>query len=274
MAIEALTGSEDNIHALGATHVAIGPPPGDSRQRGRLDMFPMAILIDRGLRVCSTYGLTIELPDDLRERYAMAVYVPPNASENGKWLVPIPATPLAVPFCALESLAARGCVNRCHSNKGPRYSNKGLQLVSKDIEEDNKRLVLDALDTLFNKRNFEAAERFWSPNYIQHGAHIPPGREGLFNLIRSVPVDLRYEPRLISADGEFVMIHGRFSGTGRSRNWIAADIVRIANGLLVEHWGALQYEATHEEPQSGRPMFGASRGGDPQGWWSRRTRHR
>jgi hypothetical protein len=171
MAIEALTGSEDNIHALGATHVAIGPPPGDSRQRGRLDMFPMAILIDRGLRVCSTYGLTIELPDDLRERYAMAVYVPPNASENGKWLVPIPATPLAVPFCALESPAARGCVNRCHSNKGPRYSNKGLQLVSKDIEEDNKRLVLDALDTLFNKRDFEAAERFWSPNYIQHGAY-------------------------------------------------------------------------------------------------------
>src|ERR1700716_1621699 len=28
-----------------------------------------------------------------------------------------------------------------------------------------------------------AAERFWSPNYIQHSAHIELGRDGLFNLI-------------------------------------------------------------------------------------------
>jgi predicted SnoaL-like aldol condensation-catalyzing enzyme len=106
--------------------------------------------------------------------------------------------------------------------------------MNKTIEEANKRLVLDAFDTLFNTRDYEAAERFWSPNYIQHSAHIPPGREGLFNLIRSVPAELRYEPGLILADKEFVMVHGRFSGTGRPRNWIAADIVRIADGVLVE----------------------------------------
>lgn len=91
-AIEALAGIGDKIHALGAAHVAIGPPPGDSRQQDRLDIFPMPILIDRGLRVSSAYGLTIELPDDLREQYATAGYVPPNTTESGKWLVPIPAT--------------------------------------------------------------------------------------------------------------------------------------------------------------------------------------
>ena len=32
-------------------------------------------------------------------------------------------------------------------------------------------------------RPSKAAERFWSPNYVQHSAHIAPGREGLFNLI-------------------------------------------------------------------------------------------
>src|ERR1700746_70639 len=108
--------------------------------------------------------------------------------------------------------------------------------MNKTIEEANKRLVLDAFDTLFNKRDYEAAERFWSPDYIQHSAHIPPGREGLFNLIRSVPAELRYEPGLILANEEFVIVHGRFSGTGRPRNWIAADIVRVAGGVLVEHW--------------------------------------
>jgi predicted SnoaL-like aldol condensation-catalyzing enzyme len=125
------------------------------------------------------------------------------------------------------------------------------------IAEANKRLVLKAFDTLFNKRDYNAAARFWSPNYIQHSAHIPPGREGLFKLIRSVPTTLRYEARLILANDEFVIVHGRFSGNGRPRNWIAADIVRIADGVLVEHWDVLQDEATREESQSGRPMFGS-----------------
>jgi predicted SnoaL-like aldol condensation-catalyzing enzyme len=128
--------------------------------------------------------------------------------------------------------------------------------MTQKIEETNKRLVLEAFDTLFNKRDYQAAKRFWSPNYIQHSAHIPPGREGLVNLIKSVPATLRYEPGLILANDEFVIVHGRFSGTGRPRNWIAADIVRIADGVLVEHWDVLQDEATREESQSGRPMFG------------------
>src|SRR5438128_9586341 len=54
--------------------------------------FPMPILIDLGLRVSSTNGLTIDLPGDLREQYAKAGYVLPNAADSGKWLVPIPAT--------------------------------------------------------------------------------------------------------------------------------------------------------------------------------------
>jgi predicted SnoaL-like aldol condensation-catalyzing enzyme len=128
--------------------------------------------------------------------------------------------------------------------------------MTQTIAEANKRLVLEAFNTLFNKRDYNAAERFWSPNYIQHSAHIPPGREGLFNLIRGAPADLRYEAGLILSDDEFVIVHGRFSGNGRPRNWIAADIVRIADGVLVEHWDVLQDEATREESQSGRPMFG------------------
>ena len=120
----------------------------------------------------------------------------------------------------------------------------------------NKALVLQAFDTLFNKRDYKAAERYWSSNYIQHSAHIPPGRDGLFNLVRSLPAELRYEAGPIVADGEFVIVHGRFSGTGRPRNSIAVDIVRIADGLLAEHWDVLQDEAAREESQSGRPMFG------------------
>jgi predicted SnoaL-like aldol condensation-catalyzing enzyme len=74
-------------------------------------------------------------------------------------------------------------------------------------QEKNKALVLEAFDTLFNKRDYEAAERYWSPNYIQHSAHIEPGREGLFNLIRNTPASLRYEHQLIVAEGDYIIVH-------------------------------------------------------------------
>ena len=128
--------------------------------------------------------------------------------------------------------------------------------MSHTTQEKNKALVLEAFDTLFNKRDYAAAEKYWSPNYIQHSAHIEPGRDGLFNLIRSSPPTLRYEHQLIVAEGDYVIVHGRFSGTGRPVAWVAADIVRIENGRLAEHWDVLQDEATKAESKSGLPMFG------------------
>ena len=128
--------------------------------------------------------------------------------------------------------------------------------MNQTIEEKNKALVLEAFDTLFNKRDYAAAERYWSPNYIQHSAHIAPGRDGLFNLIKSLPPTLRYESGTIVAEKDFVIVHGRFSSFGQPVNWIAADILRIKNGILVEHWDVIQDEASREQSKSGLPMFG------------------
>src|ERR1700752_2536972 len=102
----------------------------------------------------------------------------------------------------------------------------------KDTAEQLKTLVLDAFDTLFNKRDYAAAERFWSSTYIQHSAHIEPGRDGLFELVKASPPEMRYENALIVANGDYVMLHGRFTTIGQPANWIAADIVRGEDGLL------------------------------------------
>jgi len=131
-----------------------------------------------------------------------------------------------------------------------------MMKMSQSIQAKNKALVLEAFDTLFNQRNYAKAERFWSPSYIQHSAHIAPGREGLFDLIKGIPSTLKYEPGVIAADGDFVIVHGRFSDFGAPANWIAADIVRIKDGILVEHWDVIQDEATKEQSKSGNPMFG------------------
>ena len=129
--------------------------------------------------------------------------------------------------------------------------------MTETIQEKNKTLVLDAFDTLFNKRDYTAAEKYWSPNYIQHSAHIPPGRNGLFDLVKNSPATLKYENQLILANGDFLMLHGRFSGLGPGiPNWIVVDIVRVENGVLAEHWDVIENEASRASSKSGLPMFG------------------
>ena len=123
-------------------------------------------------------------------------------------------------------------------------------------EDRNKAFVLEAFDVLFNKRDYAAAARYWSDEYTQHSAHIGPGRDGLFGLVRSLPETLRYENQVIVADGDHVMLYGRFSGTGSPAAMITADVVRMQDGRLAEHWDVWQDEATRAESVSGLPMFG------------------
>lgn len=122
---------------------------------------------------------------------------------------------------------------------------------------ENKALVPEAFDRLFNKRDYAGAERCWSDRYIQHSAHIAPGRDGLFNLIRTLPGSLMYENQLIVAEGDYVIAHGRPAAR------IAADIVRLEDGKLAEHWDVLQDEATKTQSASGLPMFGDRFPGEP-----------
>jgi len=128
--------------------------------------------------------------------------------------------------------------------------------MAHSVEEKNKAIVLEAFDTLFNKRDYAKAEAFWSPSYIQHSAHIPPGRNGLFELVKSAPATMRYENGLILAEGDLLMLHGRFSNVGQPAHWIVVDIVRLENGILAEHWDVIQDEATRASSKSGNPMFG------------------
>jgi len=120
-----------------------------------------------------------------------------------------------------------------------------------DTADQLKTFALDAFDTLFNKRDYAAAECFWSPSYIRHSGHIEPGRARLFELVKASPSEMRYENTLIAANGGYMILHGRFTNIGQPENWIAADIVKIEDGVLAEHWHVIQDEATRENPRAG-----------------------
>jgi predicted SnoaL-like aldol condensation-catalyzing enzyme len=120
--------------------------------------------------------------------------------------------------------------------------------------EQNKKIVLEAFDTLFNRKNIEAARDFWSLDYIQHNPLVADGREGLFEFVSALPATTRFESQLAIAEGDYVMIHGRYSDNGYPTNWVVVDILRLENGIMVEHWDVIQDEA--KSSASGRPMFG------------------
>ena len=93
--------------------------------------------------------------------------------------------------------------------------------------EETKAFILQAFDTLFNKRDYVKAAEFWSDNYIQHSAHIPPGRDGLFDLVRALPRTLRYENALIFVDADRAIKHAYTTSWGVS--W------RMLGGLIMVH---------------------------------------
>jgi predicted SnoaL-like aldol condensation-catalyzing enzyme len=136
-----------------------------------------------------------------------------------------------------------------------------VEAAAKSLAEANKELVREAFDALFG-RDYAVAETYWSPHYLQHSAHIPQGRDGLFNLVKGLPDTLRHEPELVLAEGDMIMVRGRFSGHGQPAPWIVVDTVRVRDGVLIEHWDVVEDEVSREDSVSGLPMFGDTFPGD------------
>ncbi len=120
----------------------------------------------------------------------------------------------------------------------------------------NKDLVKTAMTELFVNRDLSALDRYWDPSYIQHNPRMPNGLDFFRKMIPSLKPEFRYEPGLVIAEGEFVMVHGRYIGWG-DKTMIGADIFRVQNARLVEHWDVIQEEVPAAQTVSGNPMFPA-----------------
>ena len=117
----------------------------------------------------------------------------------------------------------------------------------------NKELVIKAVTEVFINGDATALDKYWSENYVQHNPQIPNGREALKQLL-SGGGNMKYEMGLVIADGDFVMVHARFTGFG-PKPLIAVDIFRVKEGKLAEHWDVLQEEVPAENTASKNPMF-------------------
>jgi steroid delta-isomerase-like uncharacterized protein len=122
--------------------------------------------------------------------------------------------------------------------------------------EQNKALTVRFLEELFNRGNTAIVDEIMAPDFIER-EQLPPGmpndREGvkvLTSLLRSAFPDFKATIDDVLAEGDKVVMRQTWSGTqkgefmgvpatGKRVSFGVIDIVRFANGKVVEHWGLM-----------------------------------
>ena len=120
--------------------------------------------------------------------------------------------------------------------------------------ETNKQIALRVLTGAFIDRDPGVVAQYFAPDYIQHNPSIPNGSAAIPGLIANLGDAFSYEPGMVAADGDLVMVHGRYVGWG-PKPMIAVDIFRLADGKVAEHWDVMQEEVPASATASGNPMF-------------------
>jgi predicted SnoaL-like aldol condensation-catalyzing enzyme len=127
-------------------------------------------------------------------------------------------------------------------------------VATSNPSDDNKALVLAGIKGVFVDRDPTVLDRLFSDDYRQHNPQIPNGTAAIKSLLGNLSRDFEYEPGLVVANGDYVMVHGRYVGWG-PKPMVAVDIFRVANGKIAEHWDVLQEEVPAAQSANGNSMF-------------------
>lgn len=109
--------------------------------------------------------------------------------------------------------------------------------------DENEKAVTEFYDLAINQKNFEAAEKFLGPRYVQHNPRAADGPEGLkafLAFLREKFPDYHSDIKHVFADGDYVILHVHNLPTPGARGNAIVDIFKLENGKIVEHWDVRQ----------------------------------
>ncbi len=125
-----------------------------------------------------------------------------------------------------------------------------------------KQLVMNAITEVFDNQRIELIDTYYHPKYIQHSPDIADGRQGLrdaVNWMKKNGVAPQREFVRVISDGNLVAMQSRVTIGGQSA--IVADIFRIEDEMIIEHWDVQQQEVPVAQSANGNSMIDG--GGDP-----------
>jgi predicted SnoaL-like aldol condensation-catalyzing enzyme len=109
--------------------------------------------------------------------------------------------------------------------------------------EANKNTVFEFYEAGLNRKDFDAAAKFFGPRYVQHNPTAPDGIEGFkafLGFLREKFPDSHSEIKRAFADGDYVILHVHSVREKGSRGRAIVDIFKLEAGKIVEHWDVAQ----------------------------------
>ena len=127
-------------------------------------------------------------------------------------------------------------------------------MTTSDATEANRALVLKAITGVFVERDPTVLDRLFSRDYRQHNPQIPDGTDAIKAVMSKLGKEFKYELGFVAAEGDLVMVHGRYTGWG-PKPMVAVDIFRVADGKVAEHWDVMQEEVPAAQSANAHGMF-------------------
>ena len=124
----------------------------------------------------------------------------------------------------------------------------------------NRKRILDYMEMGMQPGKLaEAINTYVAPDFVQHAARIPPGRDGLIAYLEPRMAarradHQRSETARVLADGDMILVHRRVWSDSDPRGTAFVDLFRMKNGMVVDHWDIVQ--PIPEFSVSGRSMVG------------------
>ncbi len=132
------------------------------------------------------------------------------------------------------------------------------KIADLDKTAANKALVEGFLKDVIYGGNFKNMANYISTKaYTQHNPSVKDGLQGLGEAMAEMQKNgqaMGYEKTFrVIAEGNFVMVHSKGQFAGKSVAF--ADLMRVEDGKIVEHWDVIQDEVPADKTKSGHDMF-------------------
>jgi steroid delta-isomerase-like uncharacterized protein len=129
---------------------------------------------------------------------------------------------------------------------------RGMIIASKE-SEPNVKLVLSAIETVFNRHNVDAVDEFFSESFVQHSPYVPPGGKKELaqwwqRTIEAIP-DVNGAVEHVVAAQDRVAVFRTLKGTikkdlpelgikgkGQQLEFRVAHLFQVNDGKIVGHW--------------------------------------
>ncbi|MGA4507447.1 nuclear transport factor 2 family protein [Propionibacteriaceae bacterium G1746] len=107
----------------------------------------------------------------------------------------------------------------------------------------NKQITVDFYQTAFDGNPAKAVADHIGDRYIQHNPQAPDGPEafiGFVEWLRGENPELKLNIKRVIAEGDLVFTHSELVLQPGKPGRALADIFRLENGKVVEHWDVIQ----------------------------------